>query len=305
MFNPFNFSVLLSLTLLAACERTPMNTEIKLTKQEEIALSFQCVQEKDTVPPVSPEAEKIFQEARSAQKAAGPKDFNAIVKLYEKAGALGHWKALQNAQNLYYEELTDYPGPQKRVIEINEQLIKMNVAVGYYNMAVYLDQGYGVKQSKESALSFYRKSADLGSPIGQAYVGKLFALKLQKYELGVQILECAVAQGSGDAARYLADYYEIIKKDFKASMKWLQTAISFGHKQSAYTLGSIFKEGPSALTNYGNDIDTERAARYLIIKKELEKNPNARFPDIEKIVPLPPAPLPKWDGTFAYKNSKS
>jgi uncharacterized protein len=140
-----------------------MTTETKLTKQEEIALSFQCVQEKDTVPPVTPEAEKLFQEARTAQKAAGPKDFNVIVRLYEKAGALGHWKALQNAQNLYYEELTDYPNPAKRVIEINEQLIKMNVAVGYYNMAVYLDKGYGVKQSKESALSFYRKSADSGN----------------------------------------------------------------------------------------------------------------------------------------------
>ncbi|MEX5993836.1 DUF6396 domain-containing protein [Providencia vermicola] len=34
---------------------------------------------------------------------------------------------------------------------------------------------------------------------------------------------------------------------------------------------------------------------------ELDKNPYAKFPDINKIVPLPPAELPEWDGTFEYQ----
>ncbi|EOH0492700.1 DUF6396 domain-containing protein, partial [Providencia rettgeri] len=28
----------------------------------------------------------------------------------------------------------------------------------------------------------------------------------------------------------------------------------------------------------------------------MRNNPEARFPDIDKIVPLPPAELPEWDG---------
>jgi uncharacterized protein len=301
---PF-WSIFLCISLLVACERTNMTTTNSTSGDEDLSLAFQCVHEKDTVPPISPEADRLFQQARSAQQAAGPKDFNAIVKIYEKAGALGHWKALQNAQILYYQELTDYPGPAKRVIEINEQLIKMKVAVGYYNMATYLDSGYGVKQDKEAALIYYRKSADLGSPNGQSYVGRLLTFKLKKREIGTQMLDCAVAQGSGEAARHLASYYQIVKDDYGTSLKWLQKAVSLGYGQSAFTLENIFENGPKAIVNYGNPVDAERARRYGLIGKELEKNPNARFPDIDKIVPLPPAPLPKWSGEFAYKLQKT
>lgn len=37
------------------------------------------------------------------------------------------------------------------------------------------------------------------------------------------------------------------------------------------------------------------------IDAEIDRNPSAHFPDIDKIAPLLPAELPKWDGTFEYK----
>ncbi|MBK4717064.1 DUF6396 domain-containing protein [Tenebrionibacter intestinalis] len=50
--------------------------------------------------------------------------------------------------------------------------------------------------------------------------------------------------------------------------------------------------------------DPERVRRYELIQKELRYHPEARFPDIDKIVPLPPAELPAWDGTFEYKKAQ-
>lgn len=51
----------------------------------------------------------------------------------------------------------------------------------------------------------------------------------------------------------------------------------------------------------GLSVDPERVHRYKMIEEELNSNPRAKFPDIDKIVPLPPAELPEWDGTFEYK----
>ncbi|WP_458320305.1 DUF6396 domain-containing protein, partial [Providencia sp. CRPN80343] len=48
--------------------------------------------------------------------------------------------------------------------------------------------------------------------------------------------------------------------------------------------------------------DPERSARYEAIVKEMDaSDETAKFPDIDKIVPLPPTELPEWDGSFEYK----
>ncbi|HEK1094954.1 TPA: hypothetical protein SMQ47_003300 [Proteus mirabilis] len=73
--------------------------------------------------------------------------------------------------------------------------------------------------------------------------------------------------------------------------------------QSAYQLTQNFKtsDPDNKLDYMGLSVDPERVRRYKMIKEELNSNPRATFPDIDKIVPLPPAELPEWDGTFEYK----
>ena len=43
-------------------------------------------------------------------------------------------------------------------------------------------------------------------------------------------------------------------------------------------------------------IDKARAERYGVLNRALGFNPNRRFPNLDKILPLPPADLPPWDG---------
>ena len=43
-------------------------------------------------------------------------------------------------------------------------------------------------------------------------------------------------------------------------------------------------------------IDKARGKRYAVLRNALEFNPDRRFPNLDKILPLPPAALPPWDG---------
>jgi hypothetical protein len=51
----------------------------------------------------------------------------------------------------------------------------------------------------------------------------------------------------------------------------------------------------------------ERSKRYAEIRKFIDRNDgrNPKVPDIDKIVPLPPAPLPSWDGTFQWEKEQA
>ena len=56
----------------------------------------------------------------------------------------------------------------------------------------------------------------------------------------------------------------------------------------------------------GLTYDAERARRYELIWKFLISNEgrNPKVPDIDQIVPLPPARLPPWDGTFQWQKEQ-
>ena len=59
----------------------------------------------------------------------------------------------------------------------------------------------------------------------------------------------------------------------------------------------------SPLADIGVDVDQERSVRYGAITKFISRydGRNPKVPDIDKIVPLPPTPLPEWDGTFQWE----
>ncbi len=50
----------------------------------------------------------------------------------------------------------------------------------------------------------------------------------------------------------------------------------------------------------------ERARRYELIRAFIDDNKdrNPKVPDIDRIVPLPPAKLPPWDGTFQWQKEQ-
>jgi hypothetical protein len=297
----------------------------KTVAAAEANLAFTCVHEADHLPPLDPQADEWFKQARVMQKEAGEKNYNVIANLYRRAAEKNHYKAMINLQNMLYQQQAAPVYGKTRpeeVIALAEKMMQLNIPAGYYAMGHYLDVGYGVERDKTAALFYFRKAADMGNPEGQYIIGKLF-LKgrfedtsnpdpyvvhfkpnpAYRPEIAKVMLSCAAEQGHGEAAGWLAGWYKLIRKDYKNAVTYYQLGVKAGHKISAMQMEGAFK-GPSP-DNRGDYLalekDMERSRRYNLIYKEIRHNPSARFPDIDKIVPLPPAELPKWDGTFEYK----
>ncbi len=291
-----------------------------------VDLSFTCTQEASYLPPLDPDADIWFKKARDLQNASGEKDYNVIANLYRQAVQKNHYKAMINLQNLLYQGLAapvSGKAAPEEVIALAEKMMQLNIPAGYYAMGHYLEVGYGVERDKAASLAYFRKSADMGSPEGQYVIGKLlltaqfedldnpepYKIKYKpnpayRPEVATEMLSCAANQGNGDAASWLAGWYKL-EKNYKKAIIFYQLGVKAGNKLSAMQLRGSFMGGePDNRRDYlAIEKDLERSNIYELIYREIQNNASARFPDLDRIVPLPPAPLPEWDGTFEYKKA--
>ena len=81
-----------------------------------------------------------------------------------------------------------------------------------------------------------------------------------------------------------------------------------GDSQAAWALENGFEVTPQNRVLYYVALanDPERSRRYRVIRKFLDSNEglNPKVPEVDKIVPLPPAKLPVWDGTFQWQKEQ-
>ncbi|MGH8781296.1 SEL1-like repeat protein [Paraburkholderia sp.] len=299
----------LVLVLFSACTSKKNTVASSLPDMSAVRanLAFTCTHEADHLPALDPKADQLFQYARYLQKKDDPKDFNEIVRYYRIAAAYGHYKANHNAQLLISQGLADSPDSPKETITLAAQLVEQGVPGGYYDIGHYLEAGYGLKQDSETALRYFRKAADLGNPEAQTYVAEQLAPHDKAPDIAKQMRQCATDQGFGEAAGELGIY---LQNDslFPDAVEAFQEGVKAGDTTSVSYLGNGFKAPPStdglyylALSN-----DPERSRRYRAIQEFLRANDgrNPKVPDIDKIVPLPPAKLPPWDGTFQWQRER-
>jgi hypothetical protein len=306
------------LVLLVSCK--PVEEKEKdMTQKTESDLTFTCVYEKDTLPPVDPEADIWFKQARKLEKVnKSQRDYSKIGALYRKAAERNHPKAMLNLSNLIsYGKVPPIngKGSAQEVWDIIQKMATLDISYGYYQMGHYLDTGYGVVADRTKALDYFRQAADLGNPEAQYVIGRIFVTQrlsdrdnpAYRPEIGKKMLICAANQGNGDAAWRLATYSANVENNLSSALKYYQLATKNGHEMSASMLVDTFKINTTSKDYYYLAVkpDPERSARYEAIVKEMDaSDETAKFPDIDKIVPLPPAELPEWDGTFEYKKQQ-
>lgn len=271
-------------------------------------LAFTCVHEADSLPQLDPDADKLFKYGRYLQTADGHKDFDEITRLYRIAAANGHYKANGNLQKLLSEGFAKSPDAQTESVDLAEQLIKQGVPGGYYDMGHYLETGYGVKQNTEDALRHFRKAADLGNPEAQYYIAELLAPADKAPEIARQMRQCAADQGHGAAATKLGVNLQSASL-YSDAVKAFQKGAAAGDANSTSFLANGFT-GPSAsnrLYFLALSNDPERTKRYGLVGDFITRNEgrNPKVPDIDSIVPLPPAKLPTWDGTFQWEKIRA
>ena len=283
------------------------------------ALEFTC--KKEERPPLSEETQQLYNYALyhdlhnmwTGDK--GDEVWNGLARYYRIAAANGDYKANVRLQYLLNTGRISTDMPQTEVHNLNEELTKQLPATAYYNLYGYLDVGYGVRTEKDGKYAYLRKAADLGSREAQYTVAEMLAdiedeeetKEAFKYRLNLvkQLWACASEQGLGEASINLGISLQSDKK-YSEAVKVFYQGVKNGDAMSASTL----RGGFSQQTTKDNRLDfldlapdEERSRRYDIIWNYLAKYDylQPKVPDLDEIVPLPPAKLPEWDGKIAFQ----
>ena len=273
---------------------------------------FTCVYQGQHLPPLNAQAEQWFQQALALDDPDifyQKRDYPKIYQLYTQAAELNHWKAMLNLAALI---LSDYPGVPEHDPELAirwvEKAMKLGVADAYDLMGVYHQRGIVKGGDSTSAYAFFQRAADMGSPSALTFIGKKTDAEWDEpggefwgnAKVATQMLECALAQGYGEAALELGYVFArpATAEAKVRALAMLHEGVKLGSAQCANKLFSEFSGmGLSNGRNLVGHVDNARAERYSTLGDALEHYAGRlKLPNLDKVLPLPPAALPKWDG---------
>ena len=282
------------------------------------ALEFTC--KKEVQPPLSEETQQLYNYALyhdlhnmwTGEK--GDEVWNGLARYYRIAAANGDYKANVRLQYLLNTGRINTDMPQTEVHNLNEELAKQLPATAYYNLYGYLDVGYGVRTEEGGKYAYLRKAADLGSREAQYTVAEMLAdiedseetQEAFKFRLNLveQLWACASEQGLGEASGNLGSFLRLDKR-YDEALKVSHQGVKNGDSISALVLSHAFESEVQADNLNFLDVspDDERVKRYHMISSYLSRYDylQPKVPDLDEIVPLPPAKLPKWDGKIAFQ----
>jgi len=283
-------------------ERAELPRFTKLDRFDPYRKTFDCKHQAEVVPPLPPEADRLFHQALaldSYELWPQERDYAQIARLYQQAAAMGHWKAEFNLAGLYFRGQGVEQNTEKAT-ELIESVMKKGVPDAWDAMGSLYMNGIGsLKQDATVAWAFWQRAADMGSPNAQAYIGEHLNARITEpprvwanEEIGRKMLECAFAQGSGKAALELGVSLKF-DKDYERALQILQEGVKLGSADCAGYLSATFGLG-DRLAPAGKD--EWRRQRYTVLSDALEVNPDLRLPNLDKVLPLPPAELPYWNG---------
>ncbi|MBP1127896.1 MULTISPECIES: sel1 repeat family protein [Pseudomonas] len=293
---------------LVGCEKErDLHVSVSDINQSLNKLVFVCINENAHLPAISERALSLYRYGRFLASSPGEKNYAGIGRLYRLAYADGNYKAATNLHALISQGLITSENPEKEVIDIVENLISQGIPGGYYDMGHYLEAGYGVKQDASRAHAYFRRAADMGNPDAQFYVSTLLEEIESAEPVVIAMRRCAMNQGHAKSALNYGLFYKV-RGDYPEAIKGFQAGTRNGDSTSASFLSEGFSTSdPKDRLNYfALSKDSERARRYEKISQFLDRYESlgATVPDIDNIVPLPPAKLPDWDGTFEWQKKR-
>ena len=290
--------------------------KIKMEKMEQLKANLAFVCKHEEKPELLPETQQLYNYAlyhdlhNMWTGKRGDSVWNGLARYYRIAAMNGDYKANIRLQYLLKSGRISSDMPQTEVHNLNEELAKQLPATAYYNLYGYLDVGYGVRTEKDGKYAYLRKAADLGSREAQYVVGDILTdindeeTRLLRLKIYDQLLACASEQGLGQASVMLGIGLQR-KTEYQQALEVFHQGTKNGNDSSARRLAHAFsgkpKEGEMYFLNLSED--HERSRRYSIIEDYLSDKDylQPKVPDLDDIVPLPPAPLPAWDGKIAFQ----
>jgi hypothetical protein len=307
--------LLLACLTLPACDngnglRPPLDKDIPMKSLAAIKdnLAFTCKHE--TLPQASADSDVLFQYARWLQKnnqlKQEPSTDVEIERLYRIAAENGHYKSNINLQSGSLRGKFKLRGHEH--LRFSQDLIDANVATGYYFVSLMVRSGIAdLKADMEMSLRYLRKAADEGSAQAQYEIGDALAPSDRAPDVARQMRRCAAEQGQGSAALALAVDLQL-DKQYRDAVEAYQLGVAAGNESSASFLRHGFRgpEPTNELYYLAQETDLERADRYDKIWSILADYSYAhpKVPEINEILPLPPAKLPPWDGKLQWLEAR-
>jgi len=312
---------LITLTFLTACDmdKTKLPGYLQeLPPFDPHISSFECQTEASKVPPIDAQADDWFLQARALEDRTTfyeDRDYKKIVQLTRQAAERHHWKAMLNLASLYVER-HDPPNGENEAVALVSQAIELGIPAAYDRMGTYYLNGTGVRGDPDRAYAFFQKAAQMGNPQSMAFLGEKMDAGADGLKPGywgnipiaIKMFECALAQGYGPAAVEMKPMYEIprapdgteLGSETPATrervMRALHEGVRGGCMYCANRLSQEFDRPRNLEDMFVPFIDKARGQRYDMLGDALSFNPDRRFPNLDKILPLPPATLPPWDG---------
>jgi hypothetical protein len=301
-----------------------MNNQDILPRDEKLPLfdphmpAFTCTHEAVHVPPIDAEAEAWFLEARALEDPeiyVDDRDYQRIVDLTRRAAERHHWKAMLNLASLYLEGRD--PGyDTDDALMLVEQAMRLGIPAAYDRMGTYYSNGTGVPGDATTAHAFWLRAAQMGNPQSMAFLANKMNATWDSprdgfwanMSVATKMFECALAQGFGDAAyplhfRYLhpqGSHAEIISADPKETrlraLRTLHLGVKLGCSMCANNLYIDFDHPLDLSDMVVPFVDKARGERYRVLADYLAFNPDIRYPNLDQVLPLPPANLPTWNG---------
>ena len=297
-------------------EKQRKKETLKTVEEIKKNLEFTCVHEKR--PPLSEETQQLYNYALHRDLnhmwpgQRGDGFWDELLPYYRIAAANGDYKANVRLQFLLNDGWTKVPyvEAEAETQKLYKMLHKQLPATAYYLLKGYIEDGYGVSAPPDSELAFLRKAADMGNREAQYTLGQMISslddeeTREFRLKLMMKLYRCASEQGQGNASYWLGMFLPDYHK-YDEAVRAYHQGVKNGNYLSAFILSNAFKVGKEKGNNNFLDVeaDKERARRYSIIDSYLSTYEfmSPTVPDLDDIVPLPPAPLPAWDGKIAFQ----
>lgn len=280
--------------------------------------NFTCQVEATKLPEVDAQADAWFREARALEDPRiYPEDREdaRILQLTRMAADRRHWKAMLNLASMYAEGLDPKRGVDDAVLLV-EDVMRMGVPAAYDRMGTFYANGTGVPGSSDKGYAFWQHAARIGSPLSLSYLGVEFNTGIEygtrwsNIPVATQMLECAFSQGDASATLELSYIYRAQDTPLarhvggaatstakELAFRILHEGVRLGCKDCARDMSVDFSHPLGIEDMLAPYIDPSRGERYGVLNDALSFNPFRRLPNLDKILPLPPAILPPWDST--------
>lgn len=215
---------------------------------------------------------------------------------------LGHWKAQLNLAQMYLEGRGVEFNPDE-ALRLTEDLMRQGVPAAWHRMgSLYMMGASPLRQDATVAYAFWQRAAEMGSMESQAFIGNKLRGNHDEppsfwgnWPIGRKMMECAFAQGSAEGAYLLGLELNAGAEspaDYRRALEVMHEGVKRGYQKCAGHLSASFRGGDPLV---GRAKDPSRADRYLEISERLRLDHHLKLPNLDRVLPLPPAALPHWN----------